>query len=122
MRNSWDVDVFGGKIALNGEQAFIAYQDNLSHTPRDFEMDPVTPRTEADFNGVTLESNGGILKTKGFAQLSFQNMKWDIGSLTSYNYYGDVKEMDEKINKFYDKKKAFTLTNDNTVDAPTVIE
>ena len=44
IRNRWDVDVFGGRIALNEEQAFIVYQDDLSHKPRDFEMDPVFPR------------------------------------------------------------------------------
>ena len=118
LRNSWGVKIYGGRIAMNKSQAIIAYQDSLTHTKRDFEMDPVTQRVQAHFSNVELESNMGLLKTKGFAELSFSNMNWDKGTITSRKYYGDIKEFENQITKYDDKYAAFTLVNTETFPAP----
>jgi parallel beta-helix repeat protein len=115
IRNSWDIDIIGGETSLNREQAFIVYQDDLSHTARDFELDPVTPRASIDVVDMDLESNGGILKIKGFASVSLKGIDLDKGSITGSDFFGDLKPMSKKIEKAYRKDNQILLISDDTV-------
>ncbi|MEM7618480.1 MAG: right-handed parallel beta-helix repeat-containing protein [Pseudomonadota bacterium] len=120
VRNSWDINVSGGEVALNQAQAFTVYQDDLQGTGRDFEADPVILRAAVDFQNMNVESNNGLLKTEGFAEISVQNMYWDKGSMTSRNYYGDLEKFEDELNKAMLQKKDFILLSDKINPIPRV--
>lgn len=118
IRNSWDIRVRGGRIAMNKAQAIIGYQDTLSDTNRDFELDPVTPRTQAAFENVSMESNKALVKTNGFAALSFKNMDWRYGSLSRNKFDGDLKPLSAKLEKLYAGGQSFILESPTASIAP----
>ena len=113
IRNSWNVDVIGGNVTLNGAQAFKIYEDDLLHTDRNFQKDPVTVRTEAYFKDINVESNNGLLKTEEFTKITFDDLNWKKGSMTSRNFYGDLESSESDLNKMVKKSKNFTLISDN---------
>ncbi len=97
VRNSWNIDVIGGDVSLNKDYAFQIYEDDLSGTDRDFEIDPVTPRTAVNFKGVGMASNGGILKSNSFESVRFENMNIDKNLLSRAPFGGDLKSKSGKI-------------------------
>ena len=120
IRNSWDINVMGGSNSLNKGQAFIVYQDDLLHTSRDFKLDPVTPRSAVDIKNVSMESNGGVIKGKSFAEISMSDIDLDKASLSSLDFSGALKPINEEIHEFYEKNGAIRLVNEDTVPEPSV--
>ncbi|MGQ0528101.1 MAG: alginate O-acetyltransferase AlgX-related protein [Alphaproteobacteria bacterium] len=109
IRNSQDIEVTGGRIALNKKQAIHVYEDDLKNTDRDFEQDPVTVRASAVFRNIDIESNGGILKTNGFETLAFRDMKWDKASLRGQRYYGDLEKYASRLDDFERENTGFII-------------
>lgn len=112
IRNSWNVKVMGGRIRTNEGPAFILYEDDLKNTGRDFAQDPVQTRAAADFDGVYLESNQGVLKTSGFDSAGFHAMQGARPSLSPRLYDGDLRALEDRIGRFQADHPHFSLRRD----------
>jgi len=91
IRNSWNIDIVGGTVALNKNYAFQIYEDPLEGSGRNFEIDPVTLKADVRFSDINLQSNGGILKTNNFDQVRFEGMNLNDGLLSHAPFAGDLK-------------------------------
>jgi poly(beta-D-mannuronate) C5 epimerase len=75
IRNSWDVALYGNRIADNGGSGIDAYIADLAGSPageaRDFKLDPYVPVTSFVAEGNTLDANAIGATLRGVTAASF---------------------------------------------------
>jgi mannuronan 5-epimerase len=114
IRNSWNIEVEGGNVNLNGGYAFEIYEDTLENTNRDFDLDPVLSRSSAVFRHVRLESNQGILKTNSFESIRFEWVNLENNLNSKMPFAGDISSKSATLEK-YAKEEAqiFEIKSDS---------